>query len=123
MNAADAAKFRELVAAGVPAEVVARKARTRYVCQLHGRNDPLSRSAAAVRDLDFELDRLDLDIALQRRMIHADTAARMERLGIDTSRFAAPPLPRVCETRCARHPSPDELGRRALSQMVEVMDA
>lgn len=60
-----------------------------------------------IRQRDFELDCLDLEIVGLRRLAVEQTRERLGRLGYDVKGYRPVPLPHPSETRSARHPSYD----------------
>ncbi len=58
--------------------------------------------------IEVPQDVIDMEINGLQRLEHAATKARLDALGIDTSKFREPPPLHRAEQRCSNHVGPDD---------------
>ena len=75
-----------------------------------------------LREIDIELDVIDLEINALQRIGHEETKARLDALGIDTSKFRPPPPLHRSEQRCTNHPAGDEIESLILEAQESKLD-
>jgi hypothetical protein len=62
-----------------------------------------------VAELDIRLDCIDIEIDALRRLRYEETKAKLEQLGIDTSKYCPPPPPLLAsEQRCTNNLRPND---------------
>jgi hypothetical protein len=71
-------------------------------------------AASELRQAEFELDAIDLEVAGLRRIRVERSRALLRDLGFDFHAYRPLSLPRPIQQRCSSHPPDDLLAERAL---------